>query len=771
MARRPIKPPETAALSEIPLDMMTPAIRAQIEAAKAQIEAANATVEVAEEQKKEASKKEFKEKAGKVTEKDLRITYPALAKLIKAAIAEKENSKSSKETAQEIAKLDDIATKIENGNINLGTLISVQKESNKALGEILKTLVDIKKEGLKGKDPSLLEELAGSAADVAGKGKEPAPKTKPGISILKRIGGGLGGLLGGVALDYGADKLRESGNEKLAAGASIGSSALTGAGIGGLFGPVGAGVGAAVGGAYGLYQNWKDLAPSQSASIKELEAKSSAGQNRGSSGGARSSVFPTPQASTERGTGAPSSLPSPGGDMLGGGYTGKGVAASGSAKEAIDFFEGKGWTKAQAIGIAANLEVESKFKTNAVGDGGKAYGIAQWHPNRQRKFQEVYGKNIREAGFKEQLEFVNWELNNTENKAGNLIRQTQNAGQAAAAVDQHYERSSGIHRQIRINTAQKYEKGEGLAAEKTEGGAKSSGGGSPTSIAEFSKLDFGAEAPSLRDPTNPATQGRGGGRSSAPPADADMSISGETGAFGMAAQATNAPQPMRRPTETPRSPSEKTATTVQPDPHAKSKAMFQAAQDAEREGGAGAAALFFAADQQRQRELAERKATAPREGGQPMIQGRGAPSPDVFGNMLAGMMGGMGMRYGGGMMRPPVVARTFPGGGMPGLGMIGGMLGGRLGGQGGGLLGALAGGLLQDAMSQNGNRLARSSTADQMYQRAPRQVIMQSQSGGGEGMGRIPKPYEIPNNPDNFVGNVEPVDAAKRFKHLFGINT
>jgi hypothetical protein len=99
-----------------------------------------------------------------------------------------------------------------------------------------------------------------------------------------------------------------------------------------------------------------------------------------------------------------------------------------------------------------------------LGDGGKAYGIAQWHPNRQLKFQEVYGKNIRESSFQEQLEYINWELNNTEKRAGDIIRQTQNAASAAAAVDQYYERSSGAHRQIRINIAQKYEKGEGLSS-------------------------------------------------------------------------------------------------------------------------------------------------------------------------------------------------------------------------------------------------------------------------------------------------------------------
>jgi len=126
---------------------------------------------------------------------------------------------------------------------------------------------------------------------------------------------------------------------------------------------------------------------------------------------------------------------------------------TGSEKEAMDFFQSKGWTQEQAAGIVGNLKAESNFKTDAVGDGGKAYGIAQWHPNRQAKFQEVYGKPIQQANFKEQLEYVNWELNNTEKRAGEKLRGAKSATEAASLVDQFYERSSGAHRQKRMEFA------------------------------------------------------------------------------------------------------------------------------------------------------------------------------------------------------------------------------------------------------------------------------------------------------------------------------
>ena len=126
---------------------------------------------------------------------------------------------------------------------------------------------------------------------------------------------------------------------------------------------------------------------------------------------------------------------------------------TGKPEEAQAFFEGKGWTKEQAAGIVGNLVVESRLKTDAVGDGGKAYGIAQWHADRQDKFRQVYGKDIRQSSFAEQLEFVNWELNNTEKAAGDSLRGATTADEAAAIVDKEYERSAGLHLSERVSNA------------------------------------------------------------------------------------------------------------------------------------------------------------------------------------------------------------------------------------------------------------------------------------------------------------------------------
>lgn len=111
------------------------------------------------------------------------------------------------------------------------------------------------------------------------------------------------------------------------------------------------------------------------------------------------------------------------------------------AAAVIDFFRAKGWTEEQAKGIAANLEQESGFRPDAEGDGGRAYGLAQWHPDRQAEFSRYSGKGIRQSSAREQLEFIHHELTDgREKSAGNRLRRAGSAREAAGIFSQYYER-------------------------------------------------------------------------------------------------------------------------------------------------------------------------------------------------------------------------------------------------------------------------------------------------------------------------------------------
>jgi Phage tail lysozyme len=117
----------------------------------------------------------------------------------------------------------------------------------------------------------------------------------------------------------------------------------------------------------------------------------------------------------------------------------------GSASGAIDYFVSQGWTPAQAAGIAANLSRESGFNPRSVGDNGSAFGIAQWHADRQADFKRQFGKDIRESTLEEQLAFVQYELTKgKEQFAGAKLRQTRTAEEAGSAVSQFYERPKSV---------------------------------------------------------------------------------------------------------------------------------------------------------------------------------------------------------------------------------------------------------------------------------------------------------------------------------------
>jgi len=111
------------------------------------------------------------------------------------------------------------------------------------------------------------------------------------------------------------------------------------------------------------------------------------------------------------------------------------------ARQGIDYFVSQGWTRAQAVGIVANLQAESGLRANAVGDGGTARGIAQWHPDRQAAFEHLMGHPIQQATYAEQLQFVHHELTaGGERGAGNRLRNTVTANDAGSIVSQFYER-------------------------------------------------------------------------------------------------------------------------------------------------------------------------------------------------------------------------------------------------------------------------------------------------------------------------------------------
>lgn len=124
--------------------------------------------------------------------------------------------------------------------------------------------------------------------------------------------------------------------------------------------------------------------------------------------------------------------------------------SSENAQKAMDFFMSKGWSKEQAAGIVGNLQNESgkdlnpsAIARNDAGPGLHSYGIAQWNRNRYAGLSEMAKRQNKQWNdLQLQLEYVHWELNNSEKGAGNALRKAKTPGEAAIAMSK-YERFRG----------------------------------------------------------------------------------------------------------------------------------------------------------------------------------------------------------------------------------------------------------------------------------------------------------------------------------------
>jgi peptidoglycan hydrolase-like protein with peptidoglycan-binding domain len=117
------------------------------------------------------------------------------------------------------------------------------------------------------------------------------------------------------------------------------------------------------------------------------------------------------------------------------------AAGAGTVQGAMTFFTQQGWSAAQAAGIVANLQAESDLRPDALGDGGQAYGVAQWHRDRQANFQNFAGRSIQGSTVDDQLRFVQHELTaGNERAAGQRLRNATSADEAGSIVSRFYER-------------------------------------------------------------------------------------------------------------------------------------------------------------------------------------------------------------------------------------------------------------------------------------------------------------------------------------------
>jgi hypothetical protein len=151
------------------------------------------------------------------------------------------------------------------------------------------------------------------------------------------------------------------------------------------------------------------------------------------------------------------------------------VNTSGDAAAVASSLSGSGMPAPVVAGFMGNFHAEGGYN-GAQGDGGSASGIGQWRGERASNFEKVIGKPVTEATPAEQAQFVSWEMQHPE-AAGMTVAQrdailnAKTAPQAAALIDQYYERSSGRDRQVRMSAASAFASGGGPAPASATGPA------------------------------------------------------------------------------------------------------------------------------------------------------------------------------------------------------------------------------------------------------------------------------------------------------------
>lgn len=112
-------------------------------------------------------------------------------------------------------------------------------------------------------------------------------------------------------------------------------------------------------------------------------------------------------------------------------------------------FVNAGFTPEQASGVVANVEAESGFDIHNIGDGGRARGIFQMHPDRRTTIKEATDIDMARASIIDQCKGAIWELQHIELVALREIKKAENPFQAGYAMCRYYERPKSHYEWIK----------------------------------------------------------------------------------------------------------------------------------------------------------------------------------------------------------------------------------------------------------------------------------------------------------------------------------
>ena len=96
------------------------------------------------------------------------------------------------------------------------------------------------------------------------------------------------------------------------------------------------------------------------------------------------------------------------------------------------YLANSGFNDAAICGILANIQHESNFNPNALGDSGTSYGICQWHNTRWDRLKEYCSNNnLDSTTLDGQLSYLVWELQNNYPTVYEKMKSVPNTSQGA----------------------------------------------------------------------------------------------------------------------------------------------------------------------------------------------------------------------------------------------------------------------------------------------------------------------------------------------------
>ena len=132
------------------------------------------------------------------------------------------------------------------------------------------------------------------------------------------------------------------------------------------------------------------------------------------------------------------------------------IVATDNKNKILKFLMDKGLTIEQASGIAGNLQAESNFNPEAIGDSGTSLGIAQWHKSRKENLINFCNsKKQNPKSLECQLNFLWDELSTKYSNVLSSIKSSKNTSETAEIFALKYEKPRSTDYTRRIKFAEK----------------------------------------------------------------------------------------------------------------------------------------------------------------------------------------------------------------------------------------------------------------------------------------------------------------------------